>query len=901
MALRASGRRTAPALVAAAVAAGSLIVYALTAARLPWWGDSAEFVTVARTLGIAHPPGYPLYTILAALAVRVPIGSPFLRLSLLSAAFASLAAGIAALTVWGATGLADRRGLRRTPIALRVAGSLVAGFALAFSQTFWSQATVPEVYSLSALLVLVIVFLTVVWLGNEPSRGGGGGRDAGGLPRFLQGDRPVYLVGVVLGLALAHHLTAVLIVPPVLLAMCCGGRRRPSPRALLGSLALLALGLTLYAYLPIRAARDPAVMWSRVDSLPLLLRHVTGAQYAPRLFDAPLTAFGRKLLTFVRTLPRELPWFVLILSGVGFWSLRRRARGVLIVIGVEAILVLAHAMNYWIRDIQNYYVPIYAMLTVAAGVGLVEVVLAVRSVSGRRARTSVALGVVLAVAAPAVQLPVNWSVRDLSRYRGAATYLDRMLDVIAPGGIVIALNDRTVFLLWYARFVEQRRTDISIVDFGSLAPHVEKWFPGVRLPTDEELSAESSRSESALSATATREWTPVASYLPLLISLNVGASPIYADPEVAARRMPLMSIPRGLLAEIVAEPVEQTSPSAIRTNDAMWLEFLSELTRPGDGHPATVERYAKSLADQGRLLLERGETEDAVPILETAARLAPGVPHIRNNLGAAYERAGRVEEALGEYRRAIDIDPGSATSYRNVYVVLRNRGDLEQAQEFLQRASRLDRGNVGDLLDLAVLSEQLGRPEEAEALFRQAQRLEPESWEVEIAYADFLSRRGRYADALALYRRAEAHAPASPRLLRGLGRCCWMLGEPRGAIDAVRRAIELDPEDATGSYDLAVMLVRAGRSDEAVEFIDDALRIDPGLWNARALKAGILSDLGRTEEARRLFERALEDGAHGQAFWRAWLNTERAGGDSAAMREVLARMGRAERGGRQSP
>ena len=539
-------------LTASAVVAASLGVYAATAARFPWWGDSAEFVTVARTLGIAHPPGYPLYTLLSAVAVRLPLGSPFLRLSLLSGVFASLAAGVAALTVWTASGLVGGRGRERTPTVARVAGSLLAGLSLAFSRTFWSQATVPEVYSLSALLVTTIVFLTIVRLGDPLHAGAARAPRSEGFPRFLRGDRPVYLIGFILGLALAHHLTAILVVPSVIYALYRGHRPRPSLRCVLASLGLLLLGLAVYAYLPLRAAQDPAVMWSPVDSLPLLLRHVTGAQYAPRLFEAPLAAFGQKLVAFGRSLPRELTWVVLALSGVGLWSLWRRARGVLVVIAAEAILVLAHAMNYWILDIDSYYIPVYAMLAVAAGTGLVEVTLAVRRARGRPVRASVVLAVVLTVAAPAVQLPVNWSARDLSRYRGAAEYLDRMLDVIAPGGIVIALNDRTVFLLWYARFVEERRTDISIVDFGSLAPHIEKWFPEVRLPTDEELSAELARSETAITATETREWTPVISYIPLLISLNADSRAIYADPEVAARRVPMQSIPRGLLAEILA-------------------------------------------------------------------------------------------------------------------------------------------------------------------------------------------------------------------------------------------------------------------------------------------------------------------------------------------------------------
>jgi tetratricopeptide (TPR) repeat protein len=897
----ARSRHAPAALTALAVAVVSFSVYAATAARYPWWGDSAEFVTVARTLGIAHPPGYPLYTLLGALAVRLPLGTPFLRLSLLSGFFASLAAGVAALTVWAATAASARDARPPARLAVRIAASGTAGLSLAFSQTYWSQATVPEVYSLSALLVLSIVFLTVVWLGNSVAGNAGADSVRRRTREPVRGDRPVPLIGFLLGVAIAHHLTAVLVLPAVVFALYHRRASRPSRRAVLSAIGLLALGLSLYAYLPLRAAQDPAVMWARADSMPAFLRHVSGAQYAPRLFAAPAVAVARKLALFLLSLPRELSWLTLALSGLGFWSLWRRARPVAVVLAAEAIVVLAHAMSYRILDIESYYIPVYAMLALAAGPGLFEVARLIRRASSRAVNIQVAVAVLAAAASPAFLLGANWSSRDLSRYCGAARYLDHMLDVIEPGGIVVARNDRTVFLLWYARFVEGRRPDLNIIDYCSLAPHLSNWFPGIRLPSREELSSEVEAGRVAGGGPVTLERAPVVSYLPLVVSLNIGSTPVYADAEVAARRMPLQSIPRGLLAEVVGSHVGRIPESVIRENDALWEAYLTGLLDPCDGRRETLERYAETLADQGRLRLERGEVDDAVPILEAAARLAPDVPHIRNNLGAAYQRAGRAADAMAEYRRAIDLDPGSAVSYRNAYVILRDRGDLGQARRLLRTAWRLEREDLGDLLDLAVLDELLGEPAQAEVTYVKAERLDPESWEVEIAHADFLSRMERYSEAMVLYQRAATRAPESPRLLRGLARCYWMLGRPEPAIETVRRAADLDPPDAMASYDLAVMLVRTGRAHEALGHLDEALRVDPHLWNARALKAGILTDLGRAEEAGPLFEQALRDGADGPEFWNAWLNLERSVGDSAAVQAVLERMRAAEGGAGAAP
>ena len=49
-------------------------------------GDSGELITAAYTLGIAHPPGYPLWTILGKIfTIIIPFGNIAYRVNLMSA------------------------------------------------------------------------------------------------------------------------------------------------------------------------------------------------------------------------------------------------------------------------------------------------------------------------------------------------------------------------------------------------------------------------------------------------------------------------------------------------------------------------------------------------------------------------------------------------------------------------------------------------------------------------------------------------------------------------------------------------------------------------------------------------------------------------------------------------
>jgi tetratricopeptide (TPR) repeat protein len=178
--------RTACALV---VFITSLLLYALTLAPTVTLVDSGELIVAARSLGVAHPPGFPLYVLLAHIATLVPIGNVAVRVNFASALFAALASAVVALVVleamitgpFSVAGIArkkaDRSKRRKKPAAqpqsdkepapqssfVLVVSCLVSGFLFAFSHTLWAYATIAEVYTLNSLLILIIFLLMFRW------------------------------------------------------------------------------------------------------------------------------------------------------------------------------------------------------------------------------------------------------------------------------------------------------------------------------------------------------------------------------------------------------------------------------------------------------------------------------------------------------------------------------------------------------------------------------------------------------------------------------------------------------------------------------------------------------------------------------------------------------------------
>ncbi|MBN1247406.1 MAG: DUF2723 domain-containing protein [Anaerolineae bacterium] len=254
--------------------------------------DTFEFQVIGPQLGIAHPSGYPLYTLLCKLFSLLPGGTPAWRVNLTSAVFASLAAGFLflALAVW-AEGETSQWGYGL---------AFCAALILAFSPTLWARAIEAEVYALNALLVTLALWLTVRWQGER-----------------LPPDRAWPVLGLILGVSLASHVTLGALGLVAVTGLLTAGRR-PGARAWGAAVVLGLLGLALYAYIPLRW---PAVTGGERMSLTTFLRFVSnadsGGALRPLAFYRDLSRWslvGQRLLA-------QVGWAGLALAAIGLASL----------------------------------------------------------------------------------------------------------------------------------------------------------------------------------------------------------------------------------------------------------------------------------------------------------------------------------------------------------------------------------------------------------------------------------------------------------------------------------------------------------------------------------------------------------------------------------------------------
>ncbi|MEY2544143.1 MAG: hypothetical protein QOE81_1604, partial [Verrucomicrobiota bacterium] len=239
---------------AVAVASAAGILYFLTAARDIVVGDTPELITAAATLGVAHPPGYPLFTMLGHLFSLAPVGSIPFRVNLLSVICDALTIGVVYLSAFRLT---------RSQLAAAVAALL-----LAVNPTFWEWSLATEVFPLNNLLAASVILSLVMWH-DQPTRGA-----------------PIFAAFLLFGLALTNHHTSVLLAP----AFCLVLWQQRSillarPGLLVICVALFLMGLLPYAYLPWASARHPVYNWGEVSSVGDFLGVITRRNYGTfRLF-----------------------------------------------------------------------------------------------------------------------------------------------------------------------------------------------------------------------------------------------------------------------------------------------------------------------------------------------------------------------------------------------------------------------------------------------------------------------------------------------------------------------------------------------------------------------------------------------------------------------------------------
>ncbi|MBU0704281.1 MAG: DUF2723 domain-containing protein, partial [Chloroflexi bacterium] len=328
----------------------ALVVYVATAAPGLLPADAGEFQLAAALLGVAHPPGYPLYTMLGHLFIRLlPWGTPAYSLNLMS----GLLAATMLVLVARATRLWARR-LGASPI-VALTGGLAAALALGTATTFWAQATIANVRTLAVFFAALALYGLARFATAENSR------DA---------DRALILLALALGLGGSHYpplafvsiffVIYLLLTEPRLIA-----QPRRWWRPLLAGLVSFSLPLI---YLPIRGAMGAPLAPDSLDTWSGFLHHFLARGFSGDMFAfANSTDLPHRLALLPTLFPFQFNIALLLAALLGLVGLVRRDWRLFVLLTGSLALHTFVSITYRAPQTVEYLMPAYLPIAIAAG------------------------------------------------------------------------------------------------------------------------------------------------------------------------------------------------------------------------------------------------------------------------------------------------------------------------------------------------------------------------------------------------------------------------------------------------------------------------------------------------------------------------------------------------------
>ena len=598
----------------------SLLIYVLTLEPEVTFTDNGELAAVCTTLGIAHPTGYPLFTIIGHLWSLLPLQmTKIYQLNLFSAVCTSAASMVFFYIIFELLGLmsvplqhqqnkkAQKPRQPQINDNQKLIISLISAFSFSFALTIWGLAVSLEVYSLQALIFNIIILLCI---------------------SYRKTDNTKYLIfcSLMIGLGFSNHMTTLLILPAV--AFIFFYYHKPGFdfsknrfQLLLILIIPLLIGLSVILYLPLRSSAMPEFNWGWVSrNFDKFWYHATGRQYQVWMFSDS-SSVSTNLGKFFAIFFQQFGWIGIIPILIGIFSLFKYNKSFFWFAILLIMSCLAYSVNYSIHDIETYFLLSFIAFLMLMAAGIYYVAL-------RYPRY-----LLFFAAIPLISLITNYQTNDESNNYLVSEYTRILGDNMQKNGIIISSQwDYLVSALWYKQRIENYRRDIVIIEKELLRrtwylEQFKRWYPDVANSVKSEIDRYLSQLELFESNMPYDNYLIQKYFIELLnaiIDKNISKRPVYVtleiiqnqtDKEVAAT---YEKIPEGFALRL--EKDKNIYPVSL---DKIYINKLIAYNKNKDNHlvEGILMMSANNITNIGRYAEFTGRKDIAQKAYEMAAKV----------------------------------------------------------------------------------------------------------------------------------------------------------------------------------------------------------------------------------------------------------------------------------------
>ncbi len=426
-------------------------IYFITLSPDVTFEDSGELITAGYRLAIPHPPGYPLFLILAKLFSFIPVGKIEFRINLMSSFFASLS--IVSLFI---TFFKIGKILNLKQPALSAAFTVIL---ISISTTFWNIATITEVYALNLFLFSIQLYILIKIIEK---------------PKIKYFNFFFYINGIALG---NHHTSIFMTISLIFLFLLNKWWKKLKFKNYILFGIFFLLGFSIYIYLPIRAASSPILNWGAPSNIKnflyVLLRKQYGAlpkkflQLKEILFQLrtvnPLYELYSKTNNIFIFTPISLILIGILLYLVfsGFKKISNKNISLLFLIifllYTIFLIILTQTPKDKLFTLKVFLVPAWTIFYFCLSIGIFNVF--------KNSRWLIFILPVLFI--------LNFVYHYNKNYFYTLNYAENIFKNAKFNSIIFTVKDNETFPLWDLRYVKYKRPDLIIINIVILS---EQWY-----------------------------------------------------------------------------------------------------------------------------------------------------------------------------------------------------------------------------------------------------------------------------------------------------------------------------------------------------------------------------------------------------------------------------------------
>ncbi|MEW6095230.1 MAG: DUF2723 domain-containing protein [bacterium] len=632
--------------------------------------DAGDMVTAAYVLGIPHPTGYPLYCILGKLWVTIlPIGNIAYRMNMLSALCASLACMMVYFIVLKVVG-----GRRQEVVKYHLLHpashipAAVSALMLSFATTFWEQAVIAEKYTLNALFATLIIFILLKWQEAMSTEHRAWSMEVKAQSSRLKAQSYLYLFAFTLGLSFTHHMQSIFLIPPAIyLIGTITWQMKIQPKGtkvnyqlpvtsyqLFKMFIFFFLPLLLWLYLPIRAVANPVHNWGDPQTLDRFLQHISGGQYG-YYFSYSIKELIIRIFTHITYFfSHQFTLYLVWIGIVGLVFFFRQRRRTFIFLALLVLTDILHSIRYTIINIEDYYIPSFAVFGVFFGYGLVNIMKYLKKYLPPYL-------LLLLCLLPIIPYNLHLFHNNQNQHFFAYDYKTNILKHLKPNAILFTEDDNIGFTLWYLCYCEKERQDIDLlstifIQYDWYAKQIKHLHPDYPKPLPQARSGE------------------IVTRIKLnnIIYNNIKSRPIYVFSDRWVDKKYGL-VPEGMCWRVLDGQVDNKRLySELEKNKIEFkIRGLEKSIYKDWRTKAIINNYANSYSTYGGIYGNIGKYDKAIIELKKAIKLDSESSNAHYNLGIAYKITGKFSEAIEEFNKAIELDPNNVSAKQSLQSINR--------------------------------------------------------------------------------------------------------------------------------------------------------------------------------------------------------------------------------------